>query len=88
MSQNLSRIKRRVEQGGHNIPTESVVRRHSRVFANFWDLYRPLCSDWHIFDNSAEMPKRLLSRNAFEILNKRSQDAFVQRFLKGEISGK
>lgn len=88
ISQNLNRIKKRVEQGGHNIPKEAVLRRHSRVFENFWNLYRELCDDWHIFDNSSTIPKRIISMSDFDSLAESSKKSFVRRFLNGEVNGK
>lgn len=88
ISQNLNRIKKRVEQGGHNIPKEAVVRRHSRVFENFWNMYRDLSNDWHIFDNSSTIPKRIISMSDFDNLNEMNKRSFFKKFLKGEINGK
>ncbi len=88
ISQNLNRIKKRVEQGGHNIPKEAVLRRHSRVFENFWNLYRSLSDDWHVFDNSSTIPKRIISMSDFDSLDEMIKKSFVKKFLKGEVNGK
>jgi predicted ABC-type ATPase len=85
VKKNLQRIKKRVQWGGHPIPAEAVHRRHPRCFHNFWNLYRPLCEDWHIFDNSGKKPEPLQSRAAFEILPKNGQISFLNRFLKGRL---
>ncbi len=88
ISQNLNRIKKRVEQGGHNIPKEAVLRRHPRVFENFWNLYRDLSNDWHIFDNSSNIPKRIISMSDFDNLDEMNKSSFIKKLLKGEINGK
>ena len=52
ISLNLARIKKRVAEGGHNIPSKTVRRRHLRCFENFWNIYRPLTDEWTVLDNS------------------------------------
>jgi predicted ABC-type ATPase len=71
--------------GGHNIPSETVKRRHPRCFENFWNLYRPLCDDWHVFDNSNREPKELCSLENFNKLSPKNQSSFIALFLKGKV---
>ncbi len=52
----LARIKERVAEGGHDVPTEDVKRRFGRGLKNFFRLYRPFLSTWMIFDNSGAEP--------------------------------
>lgn len=52
----LSRVKQRVEAGGHNIPEEDVHRRYTRSIQNLAKLYLPLADVWMLFDNSEEEP--------------------------------
>jgi predicted ABC-type ATPase len=82
VKENLKRIKQRVAMGGHSIPKESVIRRHPRCFNNFWNLYRPLCANWHIFNNSGRKPKLILSRNEFDSFSESQQSQFKKSFLK------
>lgn len=84
VKKNLQRIKKRVLLGGHPIPTDAVHRRHPRCFSNFWHLYRPLCSNWYVFDNSGKKPKSLQSKAEFEKLSEKKQGQFQQAFLEGE----
>lgn len=81
VKKNLQRIKKRVQLGGHNIPAKAVYRRHPRCFSNFWNLYRPLCSHWHIFDNSKMNPKLIINKLEFEKLNILQQQDFVTSFI-------
>jgi predicted ABC-type ATPase len=37
---NIARIRKRVEMGGHHIPSRDVLRRFKRSFVNFWTHYR------------------------------------------------
>jgi len=81
----LQRIKRRVRQGGHDIPKTAVLRRRSRCLRNFWNLYRPLADDWYIFDNSGGSPALVESQTGFKALNSSAQSRFVRMFLKGKV---
>lgn len=48
----ISRVKRRVESGGHNIPEDVIIRRYQRGLINLFKLYLPLCNNWLIYNNS------------------------------------
>ncbi len=85
IKKNLQRIKNRVQLGGHSIPAEAVHRRHPRCFDNFWTLYRPLCTNWYIFDNSGTKPQSIQNNADFENLSPHKQQEFVSSFLKAEI---
>lgn len=50
----ISRVKRRVESGGHNIPEDVIIRRYYRGLTNLFKLYIPLCDNWLIYNNSQE----------------------------------
>jgi predicted ABC-type ATPase len=88
MKKNLERIRSRVETGGHNIPKSSVIRRHPRVFDNFWNLYRPLADNWFIFDNSGDRPILVLDKEAHTKLSLVQKSKFQEEFLKGRINGR
>lgn len=53
----VSRVKFRVETGGHNIPEETIRRRYVRSRHNFWYNYKNLVDGWYLFNNSGEKPK-------------------------------
>jgi predicted ABC-type ATPase len=55
----LRRVAARVKQGGHNVTRKDVLRRYSRSWANFLEVYRPLADDWTIYENSVSPPKLL-----------------------------
>lgn len=88
LKMNLQRIKRRVALGGHPIPKVAVYRRHPRCFNNFWNLYRPLCSDWYVFDNSEKKPKTILNKTIFEKFDSEKQQQFIASFKDGLLRGK
>jgi predicted ABC-type ATPase len=85
VQQNIARVKKRVKMGGHPIPRASIIRRHPRCFLNFWTLYRPLCDNWFIFDNSGAKPKQIQSKIEFECLSREKQKRFATHFLSGKI---
>ena len=53
----LHRIKERVSQGGHDVPTQDVMRRFGRTHSNLFTLYRPLLDKLYFFDNSGDTPR-------------------------------
>ena len=63
----IARIKDRVFQGGHNVPSKDVKRRFERSIANFFKLYRPLLDSWLLFDNSREKPILIAKKNNLHI---------------------
>lgn len=85
VSLNIARIKKRVEMGGHNIPTNVVRRRHLRCFENFWKLYKNISDNWTVIDNSNGRPKYILNRTEFELLNTSEKLKFEKKFLKGHL---
>ena len=52
----ISRVAERVLHGGHDIPETVIVRRFSRGWCNFENVYRDLVDDWKVYDNSGRVP--------------------------------
>jgi predicted ABC-type ATPase len=48
----IARVARRVSQGGHNIPTDTVLRRYYASVWNMRNLYLPLADEAEIYDNT------------------------------------
>ena len=46
------RVAQRVSMGGHNIPTDVIVRRYEAGLQNLFQLYMPVCDYWTLYDNS------------------------------------
>ena len=59
----ISRIKERVLEGGHHVPTADVKRRFKRSISNFFELYKPLLDSWMMFDNSQTTPLLIAENN-------------------------
>lgn len=48
----IERVATRVQEGGHNIPTDVIIRRYKRGISNLFDIYIPIVDEYMIFDNS------------------------------------
>lgn len=48
----IERVKQRVAAGGHNITTETIIRRYHAGLKNFFTLYRNTVDYWLMIDNS------------------------------------
>jgi len=63
----IARIKDRVAEGGHDLPSEDVKRRFERSIVNFFNVYRPLLDTWLLFDNSEREPKLIAKKDNLHI---------------------
>ena len=75
------RIKDRVADGGHHIPSEDVRRRFSRGTENLFKLYMPLFDTWMLFNNS-DMKPELIAKYKDDNLDIVNKDLFC-RIKKG-----
>lgn len=48
----IRRVERRVRDGGHSIPRDTIIRRIGRSAFNVVSLYLPLAESWAEYDNS------------------------------------
>ena len=48
----IERVATRVQEGGHNIPTDVIIRRYKRGICNLFDIYMPIVDEYMIIDNS------------------------------------
>ena len=51
-----SRIRIRVQKGGHNVPARDVSRRFKRSLSNFWNRYRYVADRWQLLYNGGPRP--------------------------------
>jgi predicted ABC-type ATPase len=58
----IARIRDRVAQGGHHVPSEDVRRRFGRGIKNFLGLYEKLFDTWMLYDNSGPAPVLIAKR--------------------------
>lgn len=47
----ISRVRRRVEAGGHGIPEETIRRRFTKSFGYFANTYKSIVDEWYIWDS-------------------------------------
>ena len=81
----VARVRNRVSAGGHDVPTEDVVRRFYRSKHNFWYIYKDLVDGWHLFYNSAEHPQEVASGegNQFTVIKNDFFELFMQDIRNG-----
>jgi predicted ABC-type ATPase len=48
----IARVRERVSQGGHHIPSDVIHRRYRGGLENLFRLYLPLTDSWRLYDNS------------------------------------
>jgi predicted ABC-type ATPase len=73
------RVHDRVQEGGHFIPDDVVLRRYKRSMSNFLNIYTPLADRWLLYDNSFDLPI-MIARKDFhqspETINRITWDKF------------
>ena len=50
----VERVAARVRKGGHDVPTDAIIRRYYRSKRNFWTNFRSLVDKWTLLYNGAE----------------------------------
>jgi predicted ABC-type ATPase len=51
IAESLDRVRRRVEAGGHNIPSEIVSRRFQKSIDYFETIYKPIVNHWYVWES-------------------------------------
>lgn len=46
------RVERRVSEGGHNIPIETIHRRYHLGVKNLFQIFMPIVDYWALYDNN------------------------------------
>lgn len=52
----IARVKKRVSEGGHDIPEPTIRRRYAAGLKNLESVYKPLVDEWAIYENSGSAP--------------------------------
>lgn len=76
----IERVKKRVENGGHNVPEEDVVRRYYKSIAKFWNEYRFMVDEWTMFYNGYDYAPIIVSfgiKNNYTVINIEMQSKFI-----------
>jgi predicted ABC-type ATPase len=48
----VARVAQRVASGGHAVPEATIRQRYRRSVRNFFTLYRPVVTNWRVYDTS------------------------------------
>ncbi len=59
----IERVRIRVTEGGHNIPTDVIKRRHASGIKNLFELYLPIVDEAMIFENTERTPTLIAEKN-------------------------
>lgn len=59
----IKRVQTRVEEGGHNIPVDTIVRRYYAGLKNLFDLYENICDLILLYDNSKSNPELIFEKS-------------------------
>ena len=74
----IERVKARVENGGHNIPEETIRRRYNVGIDYFFHHYAPVCERWILADNS-QTPFRVIAEGSkSDVLNIKDEQTYRQ----------
>lgn len=75
----LERIRVRVENGGHDVPAEDVVRRYGRSKSNFLSVYAPIADHWMLYYNGgAESSFVAHGNGTTTVLMRERYDSFLE----------
>ena len=75
----IERVKKRVENGGHNVPEEDIIRRYYKSVVKFWYEFRFLVDELTLFFNGYDYAPVIVSfgsKDNFDIINKEMQTKF------------
>jgi predicted ABC-type ATPase len=81
----INRVAKRVSKGGHNIPSETVIRRFYGGIKNLLELYLPICDEWLVFNNmqidpelvaqgTAILEKQIINNDIWETIQSQGND--------------
>jgi len=78
----IARIKERVRNGGHDVPSQDVKRRFYRGIDNLFKIYRPYFDSWMLFDNSGAIPKLISEEknHSLRIIEKELFDKIIKPY--------
>ncbi len=60
---NILRVKNRVLNGGHDIPTVDIIKRFYRSKNMFWNIYKNIVDEWIIYYNSNEIFEEIADKD-------------------------
>jgi predicted ABC-type ATPase len=84
----IERVKQRVLEGGHNIPTETIIRRYSAGQRNFFNLYKNIV-DFRLFIDNSKTEQELIAEgkeNSADIIYNKDKWSLIQKNIQDENS--
>ena len=60
----IARVARRVAEGGHDIPSQIILRRYAAGLRNLLELYWPRADDGAIFDGESSPARLIIEKRA------------------------
>ncbi|MBR4644182.1 MAG: zeta toxin family protein [Bacteroidaceae bacterium] len=85
------RVAQRVSMGGHNIPSDVIVRRYEAGLQNLFQLYMPVCDYWTLYDNSNCPAVRIASgfgTEKIEVFDKQRYQTLYKKYHQQPEEGK
>lgn len=73
----IERVKIRVSEGGHHIPTDTIIRRYHAGLKNFINLYKDKVDYWMLIDNSGTEPELIAEGSGLEKFQMVNSDNWV-----------
>lgn len=58
----IKRVGLRVEEGGHNIPKNVIIRRYENGLKNFFGIFKTIVDNWLFIDNSLGEYSRIIAK--------------------------
>lgn len=80
----IDRVRRRKLLGGHTVPEADIRRRYHRGLGNFFELYRPLATDWEFHDNTESDPRLVASGHPETVFDKPLWDRIKEEAYHGD----
>lgn len=83
----IERVRQRVAEGGHNIPTETIIRRYVSGLRNFFTLYKEIVDYWLLIDNSKTQQELIAEgkKDAAAVIQNQDKWLLIHRYLSNEI---
>lgn len=79
----VARVAARVRDGGHDVPEETIRRRHEAGLRNFFELYQPMACTWKLCDNSEASQVRLIAAGENRVVTLVADSLTWERIQKG-----
>lgn len=76
----ISRVAKRVETGGHDVPAEDIRRRYERGLRNLFEVYRRHLDEWVLYDNSETNPVPVATETSgrLQVIDQRQFEAITK----------